>query len=69
MQAGNDWGTDSTLQEVEHHQGEGVGGESLEACLIDFVVLGPHLHCQDQGPHPVVYLRVAVQEVGVPNAS
>ena len=66
LQTGQDGGTDSTLEVVDHHQAQRVGGQGLQTRLVDVVVLGPLLEAEHQGSHSVVQLGVAVEEVGVP---
>ena len=67
LQAREDGGTHTGL-EVEHdHQGEGVGGESVVAGVVDLAVPGPLLDGQHQRSDSPVQLGVAVEEVGVPH--
>ena len=54
----------TTLQVV----GECVGRKSLEPDFVDLVIRGLQLEGQHQRPHPVVRLRVAVQQVPVTEA-
>ena len=67
LEAGQDGGTDTGLEEEDHHEGEGVGGESVVAGIVDLTVLGPLLHREHQWPHAAVQLGVTVEEVGVPH--
>ena len=41
LQAGQNWGEDARLEEVQDHQGEGVAGQGLEPRLVDPVLLCP----------------------------
>ena len=41
LQAGQNWGEDARLEEVQDHQGEGVAGQGLEPCLVDSVLFCP----------------------------
>ena len=67
LQTEEDGGTHTGL-EVEHgHQGEGVGGESVVARVVDLAVPGPLLDSQHQWSDSAVQLGVAVEEVGVPH--
>ena len=41
LQAGQNWGEDARLEEVQDHQGERVAGQGLEPCLVDPVLFCP----------------------------
>ena len=67
LEAGEDGRTDTGLEEEDHHEGEGVGGESVVAGVVDITEAGPLLDSHHQGPHSPVQLGVAVEEVSVPH--
>ena len=67
LQTGEHWGTHTGLEVENGHQGEGVGGESVVAGVVDLAVPGPLLDGQHQRSDSPVQLGVAVEEVGVPH--